>query len=219
VHAVDHAPGAPGLFGNALQGHVNVLHGAADRFGRVQQVERAVGVAGNGGQGLVEFVAEQRSHLAHGGQACRGLQSLLAGAREFFHPPLLADVQDRAHPAGLFALGADQRGFDHEHRKACAVLAHEDRFVALARRGIARQSHGLALLVFAHHFGWPVRHGGALPHQFFGAEAHHFTEGGVDVGDSPFAVTGAQSGDQRVFHGLAKGQGVGQFALGLQAPA
>src|SRR2546427_3673563 len=64
----------------------------------------------------------------------RGLQALLRGARDLFHALLLADVDEGAHPARVLALGVDQRRLEDQHRNACAVLAHEDAFVALARR-------------------------------------------------------------------------------------
>jgi hypothetical protein len=88
-----------------------------------------------------------------------------AGARQLLDPALLADVQKRAHPAGLFAPGIDQRRLDDEHRKTRAVLAHEDGFEALARRRVAGQADGLALLVFVGQLGRPVGRGRA-PEQF-----------------------------------------------------
>ena len=55
-------------------------------------------------------MAEQRSHFTHRGQACGCLQTLLAGARNFFYPTLGADVEHRnfldRHFDGLFAGGA-----------------------------------------------------------------------------------------------------------------
>jgi hypothetical protein len=60
----------------------------------LQQVHGPGGIAGDGGQRLVQLVAEQRRHLAYRGQPGRGLQPVLAGARQFLHPALLADVQE-----------------------------------------------------------------------------------------------------------------------------
>jgi hypothetical protein len=72
--------------------------------GLVQQVQRAGGVAGDGGQRLVQLVAQQRGHLAHRGQPRAGLQPLLLLARQLLDAALRADVEHGAHPAGVAAL-------------------------------------------------------------------------------------------------------------------
>ena len=162
-------------------------------------------------------MAEQGRHLARSGQTGGGLQPLLAGARHLFHPPLLADVQKRTHPAGLQALGVDQRGLDDEHGKERAILAHEHRLEALSRRHIAGQPDRLALLVLIHQGRWPIRRWQAWPGQLLGAKAHHRAKRGVDVGGLPLQVARAKPGHQRVFHGFSKCQSVSQVALGLEA--
>ena len=185
----------------------------------IEQVQRPGGIAGYGCQGLIEFVAQQRGHFAHGGKPRRGLQALLRGAREFLDAALFADVQEGTHPTGVQPVGIDQRGLDDQHRKPRAVLAHEDRFEALARGHATGKALGLALPVFFGEFRRPVGCGRALPEQFLRAEPHHGAERGVDVGDAPLQVAGAQTGHQRVFHGLAKGQGVRQVTLCAQPAA
>ena len=164
-------------------------------------------------------MAEQGGHFAHGGQSGRGLQSLLAGPRELFDAPLLADVDHCAHPAGLLALHADQWCLDDEHLKARAIGPHEDRLEAFARWGVACKPNGMTLLVFVHHFGGPIRHGGQLTGQLFSRQPHHLAKGRVHVGDAPFQVARAQAGHQRVLHGLAKGQCLGQIVFGFKASA
>ena len=100
-----------------------------------------------------------------------------------------------------------------------AVFAHEHRLVTLARRGVARQTDGLALLVFAHHLGRPVRHGVVAPQQFGGIKADHLAKRWIHIGDAPLQIARPQAGDQRVFHRFAKSQGFGQITLGSQATA
>ena len=97
AHALDHAACAVGLEADALHGHAQVLQllaqpGFMVRDGAArtctcaraivapQHVQRSRGVAGDGHQRLGEFMAQQRGHLAHRGQAGRGLQALLRGA-------------------------------------------------------------------------------------------------------------------------------------------
>jgi len=116
-------------------------------------------------------------------------------------------------------VGIDQWRLDDEHRETRAVLVHEDRLKAFARRHIASQPDFLALLVLVNQLGRPIRRIGALPHQLVGAETHHLAEGRIDVGDAAFQIAGAQPGHQRVLHGLAKGQRVSQVALGLETTA
>ena len=116
-------------------------------------------------------------------------------------------------------MDADKGGFDDQHRKSRAVLADEDRFEALSWRCIAGHADGLALLVFVHHFGGPIGHGGVLPHQGVGLPAHHLAKRRVHIGDAALQVTGPQARDQRVFHGFAKSQRVGQVSLSLLTPA
>ena len=184
-----------------------------------QQVDGAVGVAGDGGQRLVEFVAEQRGHLADRGQPCGGLQTLLRGTGQLLDPAPLADVQERAHPARVLALGIDERGLDDQHGKPRAVLAHELGLKPLARRHRARKADGLALAVFLHTLGRPVGCRHAQTQQLLRAEAHHLAKGRVDVGDAALQIARAQPGHQRVFHRLAKGQRIGQITLGPQSAA
>ena len=219
VHAVDDFARPPGLLGYTAQGHVHIVQGLWHGGGVFEQVERAIGITGDGGQRLVQLVAEQGGHLAHGGQSGRGLKALLAGPREFFDAPLFADVDYRAHPAGLLALHADERCLDDQHLKACAVSPHEDRLEAFTRRRIARQPDGLALLVLVHHFRGPIGHGRQLARQLFRGQSHHLAKGRVHVGDAPFQVARAQARHQRVFHGLAKGQRLGQVVFGFEAAA
>ena len=74
------------------------------------------------------------------------------------------------------------------------------------------QALGLALHIFFRQLGGPVG-GKALAQQLFGAEAYHGTEGGVHIADAALQVACAQAGDEGVFHGLAKGQGIAQVTL------
>ena len=89
-----------------------------------QQVQRAGGVAGDRRQRLVQLVAQQRGHLAHGGQPRRGLQPLLLLARQLLDAALLADVEHRAHPAGLARRcrrpAAPRRSAPGSARRSCA---------------------------------------------------------------------------------------------------
>ena len=143
----------------------------------------------------------------------------MRGPGQLLHAALLGDVDEGTHPAGLLALGIDQRGLEDQHRKARAILAHEHRLVAFARR---RNGPGQAPRLPAHVFlgqlGRPVG-GKALPQQLVGAETHHGAERRVDVADAALQVARAQPGDERVLHRLAEGQGVAQVALGAQAAA
>ena len=71
VHALDDLARALGLARDVLHGHAHVLQ--VPRLRGFEQIDGARGIAGDGGQGLVELVAQQRGHLAHGGEARRGL--------------------------------------------------------------------------------------------------------------------------------------------------
>src|SRR3989344_5606736 len=95
---------------------------------------------------------------------------LLWRPRRLFPPPLLADVEERAHPARVQALGVDERGLDDQHREAGAVLAHEFGLETLARRHGARKADGLALAILLHPLGGPVGRGHALAQQLRRAE-------------------------------------------------
>ena len=163
-------------------------------------------------------MAEQRRHLAHHRQTGRGLQPLLLSAVEFFDAALLAQVEHRTHPAGLSSLRIDQRRFDDEHRKVRAIAAQEHRLKALAWQSLPSQTHRLALLVHVEQFGGPIRGGQARAQKLRWCPSHHVTKRGVDVSQSALHVACAQPGDERVFHRFAKGQGIGQLALGAPAP-
>jgi hypothetical protein len=67
MHAVDDAPCPFGLFCNAAQSHVHIVHIACRSLGVFQQVQRPICVARNRGQRLVQFVAQQRGHFTHRG--------------------------------------------------------------------------------------------------------------------------------------------------------
>ena len=242
MHAANHLPGAVGLLGDAAHGHrdfdIGVDHRATVRVAPIgstfEQIERAARIAGNRRERLRKFVAQQRGHLADGRESGAGLQPLLAGARQFFDATLLADIDEGAHPAGLHALCVEQRRLEDQHRKARAVLAHEDRFEAFARWHAAGQTMRLSLLIFVRQFGRPIGrlgHAGGvamtrlrssrLPvhgHQFFCAEADHLAEGRVDISEPATEVARAQAGDHRVFHRLAERERLGKFELRLEAP-
>ena len=227
MHALDHPPGAFGLFGNAAHG---LLHqGQRLPIGLGQQVQRAGGIAGNGRQRLVQFMAEQRGHFAHAGQAGGGLQPLLLLARHVFGAALGRQIQHRAHPAGVAAGAVHQRRLIDDDRKAFARLAQELGLIALARRWlmqVTRQPVGLTALVELGLVGRPV---GRRPRrlveratglgQLFGAVADHGAERRVDIDDAAVAVACTKTGDQRVFHRLAKGQRLGQGGLGTGTSA
>ena len=68
----NHLAGPLGLLTNAVHGLANVAPRLIG-WGLLQQVERAVGIAGNGGQGLIELVADHRGHFSSHGQAGGGL--------------------------------------------------------------------------------------------------------------------------------------------------
>ena len=119
-------------------------------------------------------------------------------------------------------MAVDQRRLVDHHREALAVLAHEQRLEAFARRVVVGpvygQPRGLALQVAIGVLGRPVGRAGAAE-QLVGGKADHRAEGRVDVGDAPLAVACAQSGDQRILHRLAEGQRLGQRRLGARPPA
>ena len=93
VHTFDDPARAFGLLGNTAHRRLQHLvrlgqaHGSCrtcrtrhnGRLPIAQQVHRPGCVAGDGGQRLVQLVAQQGGHLTHSGQACSGLQTLLAG--------------------------------------------------------------------------------------------------------------------------------------------
>ncbi len=124
VHALDHPAGPLGLLADAL----DRLAQQRARLGLVdvalQQVQRAGCVARDRRQRLVQFVAQQRRHLADGGEPRGGLQPLLLLARQLLDPALVADVECRAHPAGLAALrrrpAAPRRSSPRSARRPCA---------------------------------------------------------------------------------------------------
>ena len=91
--------------------------------------------------------------------------------------------------------------------------------MAFAQQVIAGQAHFLAALVNAGKLRRPIRRRHALVKQLLRIDADHFAKSRVDVSDAPVQVAGAQTGQQRVFHGLAKGQRLAQIMLGLQPPA
>ena len=159
MHAFDDLACALGLLGDALHGQLQIgLRVAAF----TQQVGGAGGVARYSGQRLVQLMAEQGGHFAHHGQAGRGLQAVLAGARQLFDAALLAHVQKGAHPPGLHTLIVDERSFDDEHGDAGAVLVHEDGLKTLTRRRVARQANVLTFFVLVGQLGRPVRRVGTL---------------------------------------------------------
>ena len=164
-------------------------------------------------------MAEQRSHLADHRQPGRGLQPVLAGARNFFNAALLAHIKNRAHPAGVLAYGIDQRRFHDQHRKPRAVATHEHGLMAAVRHIVAGQPNLLALLVGARQLRRPVGRRKTLVEQILGIDADHFAERRVHVGDAALQVARTQPGQHRVFHGLAKSQRLAEVVLHLQTPA
>jgi len=58
-----------------------------------------------------------------------------------------------------------------------------------------------------------------VPKQLLGAAPHHLAKSRVDVGQATVQVERAQTGQERIFHGLPKGQRLGQLAFGALAPA
>ena len=221
MHALDHPAGALSLLGNALGGLLQHGAGFGILFARLHQVQRPGCVAGDGGQRLVQLVAEQRGHLAHGGQPRGGLQTLLLLARNFLDATLVADIEHGAHPAGVQAGTVDQRGLEDQHRKALAILSHEGGLEALARlfgRPFGVEARGLPAGVFVHQLGRPVGRRGQADHRL-GVEAHHLAEGRIDIGDAALQVARTQAGDQRIFHRLSKGQRLRQRGFGTGAPA
>ena len=143
----------------------------------------------------------------------------MGGAGQVFHAALLGNVDKCAHPAGLLALGIDQRRFKNQHGKTCAILAHENRFMAFTRRrNRPRQPTCLATHVFLGQLWGPVGRK-ALAQQLFGTEAHHAAKRRVDIADAALQVARAQAGNERVFHRFAKCQRIAQIALCAQAAA
>ena len=139
VHALHHAARARSLVGNVLHGTAQVLQQGVPCVGIAgivmgQQIEGAGGVAGYRGQGLIDFMAQERGHLSHRGEVGRCLQPFLRGARLRLDASLRTHVQHRAHPALVPALRIKQRGFENEHIQARAVLAQVLRLQALVRR-------------------------------------------------------------------------------------
>ena len=59
---------------------------------------------------------------------------------------------------------------------------------------------------------------GLIVQQLFRAVTHHLAKGGVHVADMALHVACLQARDERILHGFAKGQRVGQIALGQHAP-
>ena len=86
------------------------------------------------------------------------------------------------------------------------------------RRGVAGQAAVAPARVDLGALGRPVGRN-AQSQQFLGREAHHAAEGRVHIADAALQIARAQARDQRVLHGLAKGQRIAQIALGAQASA
>jgi hypothetical protein len=158
VDALDHAPGPLALVGDALhrmpreRAHLVVAMGSRV----VDHVERAVRVADDRSQRLVQLVAQQRRHLAQHGQAGAGLELVLLLAQQLLGAPLAGQVDDGAEPAGLPAFGVDQRRLVHFGREALAVAALELGLYRCALGAGARQPQLLAGLVFVAPVGRPV---------------------------------------------------------------
>jgi len=139
------------------------------------------------------------------------------GALEFnAHPLRLGDVVHRGHPANLLAIGTDQWRKVEADVEAFAVLAH-DAHLEAAGRGFAGQGSIDIVRELVEFLVRPVGVGRLDPDQFAFLEAGHPAEGGVDEGDAAFEVDGAQAGDQRLRHGLAKSVGRAQFFFGIGA--
>ena len=141
-------------------------------------------------------MAEQRGHLSNHGQAGGGLQPVLAGPREVFVAFLLADVEHRAHPAGVAALGIDEGRLHDEHWKSAAVTAQKDRLLPAAQHRCVVVAVLLPLLVQRHHLGRPV--GRLLPavEQLLGLKANHLAKRRIDISDLALQVTRPQTGAQ-----------------------
>ena len=91
--------------------------------------------------------------------------------------------------------------------------------MAFPSQVVASQAHLLALLVHAGELRRPVGRRHALVEQLPGLDADHLAKSRVDISDAALQVAGAQAGQQRVFHCLAKRQRLAQVMLDLQAPA
>ncbi len=165
-------------------------------------------------------MAQQRGHLARGGQARGGLQPLLLLARDLLDAALRREIEHRAHPAGVLPAAVEQRRLVDHGRKALPGLAHEGGLegVARARRRHARHAPLLAALVLEQVLGRPVRRLIA-PGQLLGVEADHRAERRIHVGRAALQIARAQAGPDRVLHRLAERQGVGQGVLGAGALA
>ena len=149
-------------------------------------------------------------HLAHGHQAARGFELFLLQCGQLLGALALADVEHRAHPAQLAAVGGSQRCFVDQHVHAVAAAVLELHLDALGLRALADdravQQCQLVGLV-----GGPVGQGGAGAAQLLCAVAHHGAEGLVHVEDLARHVPGAHADGDRALHGRA------QCHLGLQA--
>ena len=161
-------------------------------------------------------MAEQGGHFAHRGQSGGGLQTLLGGARQLFNAAFFAQVQDRTHPAGLNPGGIDQRRLDHQDWKDFAGFALEQGLKALACRTLGRHPLLLHLAVLSHPLIRPIRRWIQLGSELFGTEAHHFAKRRVHIGDVALQAACTQARDERILHGFAKRQGLGQLQLGTE---
>ncbi|MDT4810246.1 hypothetical protein FQZ97_431530 [compost metagenome] len=127
---------------------------------------------------------------------------------------LLGDVDHRAHPAAVAAVGVDEpRGVDHGD-DLVPVAVPQARLEARAR-GLPAH-HGLVVEpVLRHVVGVPVGVRRQPPQQLVGAVAGHLAEGRVDVDDAALQVARAHADEQRVFHRLAEGVGLVQLVGAL----
>ena len=193
------APGLRGLLAEPLE---RAEHDRIGRSAALQRVGDAGRVACDRHQRLIQLVSQCRRDLAEHRQACMVRHRLGLMALALLEPLACGDVDDRAHPADLHAIGVDQRRLEHHHVEHLAVAVPPARLVAFARRvagEVAAHPRGR----FVDGVGRPVRHRRCAADQLVAAITHHIAEGPVDVEQAAFGVARTQPDERRVLHRAA----------------
>ena len=213
VDATDDGAGAAGLFGALVEG-LGDFPGVS--LSRGDQVGAANVVAGNGRQGLVQFMGKAGGHLPHGNESGSGLQALLPKATEFLGVFAIGDVHDGTHPAALLSGGVDEGGLMDQGPEVFAIAATELNFEVVLRPvagkdAIVQGEGGVDFILD------PIGHGRQASHQLLPRPADHAAKSIIDVGDASLQIPGPQAGLQGVFHGCPKSVFLPQGFFRLEA--